>query len=213
MLRQCLLVHISYDGFCPEEITASRLLSAAQCPSVSQDCGWNTASHFQGTSGETCTSGVDTGAVIPFPKSLALPKGCQKEQNSSHACLQLCASGQGLGKVSLLINNTVYYALSASFLLAFSTPTLWNQRCCVALCTVANCAQRFCLLAIPLAGSQRNRGKEWCPTRSVLSPILSLCNLCYPNQFISVGNSFYLSHLWDNSWVVVQCETAVPASF
>lgn len=38
-VRQCLLVLISYETFCPEEITACRLLSAAQYPSASQDCG------------------------------------------------------------------------------------------------------------------------------------------------------------------------------
>lgn len=38
-VRQCLLVHISYERFCPKEITARRLLSAAQYPSVSLDCG------------------------------------------------------------------------------------------------------------------------------------------------------------------------------
>lgn len=68
-----------------------------------------------------------------------------------------------------------------------------------------------------LSGSSLCRQPEepgkGCPTRSILSPILSLCNLCYPSQYISVGNRFYLAHLWDNSWVVLQCETIVHTCF
>lgn len=79
-VRQCLLVHISYERFCPKEITVCSLLSAAQYPSVSQDWGWNTASHFQGIPGEIHTSGIDTRAATPFPKAWFCPKGAKRSK-------------------------------------------------------------------------------------------------------------------------------------
>lgn len=64
----------------PKRDNSMQAPSSAQYPTVSQDCGWNTASDFQDTSREIHTSGAETRAAIAFPKAWLFPKGAKRNR-------------------------------------------------------------------------------------------------------------------------------------